>query len=224
MTAPAPLETLEVLTGENPQHAVIWLHGLGADYHDFESLVPEIITDDFPPIRFIFPNAPVRPITLNGGMPMRGWYDIKGLDMDQRQDSDGIRESQAGIEALISQEKDRGVPASKIILAGFSQGGAVVLHTGIRHPETLGGIIALSTYLPLGDTLDAEKTEAALKTPIFQAHGTYDPIVAYQLGEMTRDLLQSLGVQVTYKTYPMEHSLHYEEIDAIKSWLGNIFK
>lgn len=221
MSAAAPLETLVVTTGDSPRSSIIWLHGLGANYHDFESIVPEITSESMPPLRFVFPNAPVRPITINGGIPTRGWYDIAGLEMDQRQDAEGVRASAASIEELIAAEKEQGIEARNIFLAGFSQGGAIALHVGLRHPETLAGILALSTYLPLADTLAAEKTAAGIATPVFQAHGTYDPVVAFRLGKMTREWLEEAGATVSFHSYPMQHSLCLEEIEEIRSWLGN---
>ena len=168
------LETIEIETGASPRAAVIWLHGLGADGHDFEPIVPELGLPAAPALRFVFPHAPLQAVTMNGGAVMRAWYDVTG---DGRQDAAGIRASQARVEALIARERARGVAARSIVLAGFSQGGAVALQTGLRHPERLAGILALSSYLPLPDTLAHEASEANRDVPIFMAHGTQDPVI-----------------------------------------------
>ena len=214
------LECIEVETGPNPKASVIWMHGLGADGHDFEPIVAEL---DLPaePIRFIFPNAPMRPVTVNNGMVMRAWYDIKTFPV-RREDEDGMRESQKQIEALIAREKTRGSPAMRIVLAGFSQGGAVALHTALRHPERLAGIMALSTYLPLAATVQAEATAINRDIPIFMAHGQYDPVIEINRATASRDALAALGYSVEWRDYPMEHSVHPREIADIGEWLQKV--
>ena len=214
----ALLPTIEISTGDSPQLAIIWLHGLGADGHDFEPIVPEL---DLPfPARFVFPHAPVRPITVNGGMEMRGWYDILGFGMNMRQDAAGIRVSAAAVTRLIDREIERGLQASQIVLAGFSQGGAIALHTALREPRALGGVLALSTYLPLGDLLAAERSPANGGIPIFMAHGSGDPLLPLALAESARRTLEDLSYAVDWHVYPMQHSVCAEEITAIAAWLG----
>ncbi len=215
-----PLPTVEIETAANPKHAVIWLHGLGADGHDFEPIVPELVDRAWPALRFVFPHAPVRPVTVNGGMPMRAWYDIAGMEIAQRQDEAGMRASIAQVEELIAREQARGVAAENIILAGFSQGGAVVLAGGVRHAQKLGGIVALSTYLPLAEKTAAEADAVNRAIPIFQAHGSVDPIVPQTLGAMSRDHLQRLGYAVEWHSYPMAHQVCAEEIADLRRWLG----
>ena len=198
--------------------SVIWLHGLGADGRDFIPIVPELGLGDLP-IRFIFPHAPERPVTVNMGYVMRAWYDIRSMDISDRQDEQGTRESEAQIAAWIAHEEARGIPAERIILAGFSQGGAIVLHTGLRYPRALGGIMALSTYLPLADAVDDERHQANLHTPIFMAHGEDDPIIPLSLAERSRDTLTSLGHAVDWHCYPMPHSVHPREVGDMAVWL-----
>jgi len=215
-----PLQTIEIETAANPRHAVIWLHGLGADGHDFEPIVPQLVDRTWPALRFVFPNAPVRPITINGGMAMRAWYDISGLEIAQRQDEAGIRESIRLVGELIEREVARGVAAQNILLAGFSQGGAIVLGCGVRYPQRLGGIIALSTYLPLAEKTDAEAAPANRDVPVFMAHGMLDPTISHALGEMSRDYLAQRGYNVEWRAYPMAHQVCAEEIGDLKRWLG----
>ncbi len=215
-----PLQTIEIETAANPRHAVIWLHGLGADGHDFEPIVPQLVDRSWPALRFVFPNAPVRPITINGGMAMRAWYDISGLEIAQRQDEAGIRESIRLVGELIEREVARGVAAQNILLAGFSQGGAIVLGGGVRYPQRLGGIIALSTYLPLAEKTDAEAAPANRDVPVFMAHGMLDPTISHALGEMSRDYLAQRGYNVEWRAYPMAHQVCAEEIADLKRWLG----
>lgn len=198
--------------------SVIWLHGLGADGHDFEPIVPELGLGGAP-IRFIFPHAPERPVTINMGYVMRAWYDITAPDLSQRQDEAGTRESEQQLRAWIEHEKGRGISPERIILAGFSQGGAIVLHTGLRYPERLGGIMALSTYLPLADTVADEKHAANAEVPIFMAHGNQDPIIPLTLAADSRDTLRELGHTVEWHQYPMQHSVCMQEIGAIAGWL-----
>jgi phospholipase/carboxylesterase len=198
--------------------SVIWLHGLGADGHDFEPVVPELGLGGAP-IRFIFPHAPERPVTINMGYVMRAWYDITAPDLSQGQDEAGTRESEQQLRTWIEHEKARGILPERIILAGFSQGGAIVLHTGLRYPERLGGIMALSTYLPLADSVADEKHAANAGLPIFMAHGTQDPIIPLPLAEQSRETLRELGHTVEWHQYPMQHSVCLEEIGAIAQWL-----
>jgi len=198
--------------------SVIWLHGLGADGHDFEPIVPELGLGDVP-LRFIFPHAPERPVTINMGYVMRAWYDISAPDITQGQDEAGTRESEQRLCDWIAHEREQGIPAGRIILAGFSQGGAVVLHTGLRYPEPLGGIIALSTYLPLADSVADEKHAANAHVPIFMAHGSEDPIIPLAVAERSRDTLSTLGHAVAWHEYPMSHSVCPAEIGAIAGWL-----
>ena len=216
-----PLPCIEKTTGPNPRHAVIWLHGLGADGNDFLPIVPELVDPNWPPLRFVFPHAPVRPITINGGMAMRAWYDISGMEIAQRQDETGIRASIGLLEELIQRETARGIAAANISLAGFSQGGAIVLAGGIRHAQRLGGIIALSTYLPMAEKTDAEANAANRGTPIFMAHGMLDPTISHALGEMSRDYLVQRGYTVDWHAYPMAHQVCMEEIADLRTWLGS---
>ena len=212
-----PLPSVEIETGPDPRAAVIWLHGLGADGHDFEPIVPEI--ELAAPVRFVFPHAPVRPVTLNQGMPMRAWYDIYQLGGGP-EDAQGVRASQKLVEQMIAAEKRRG--AEKIVLAGFSQGGAIVLQTALRHPERLSGVLALSTYLPLHTTLAAERSAANRDLPIFMAHGQYDDIIPLARAEQSRRLLEGLGYPLEWHTYPMPHSVCPEEIVHLSQFLGRI--
>jgi phospholipase/carboxylesterase len=213
------LPSVDIETAPHPTHSVIWLHGLGADGNDFAPIVPELVSPEWPALRFVFPHAPVRPVTVNGGMPMRAWYDIAGVDLVSREDGSGMRASIASVEALIAQENARGVPTSHILLAGFSQGGAIALAAGLRHAQTLAGVIALSTYLPLRESFAAERSAANAATPIFWGHGTADPIVPLTRGVGARDLLQSLGYQVAWHTYPMPHSVCSEEVADLRQWI-----
>ncbi|ANY14893.1 alpha/beta hydrolase [Bordetella pseudohinzii] len=216
------LDCIEVETGANPAHAVIWLHGLGADGNDFVPVVPELGLRT--PVRFIFPNAPVAPVTINGGMAMRSWYDILVMDLVRHEDAAGIRASEAAIQKLIARENARGIPTSRIVLAGFSQGCAMTLHTGLRLPEKLAGMVGLSGYLPLIDTARAERLPANADTPIFLAHGLYDPVVALARAEASRAALQSLGYAVQWHTYPMPHSVCLEEIQDIGAFLRDVLR
>jgi phospholipase/carboxylesterase len=213
------LETVEVDTGRNPTGTVLWMHGLGADGHDFESLVPELVRPGERALRFVFPHAPVRPVTINGGYVMRAWYDIVGIDRHSAQDEAGIRDSDAGLRALLRRENERGIVTERIVLAGFSQGGAMALYTGTRWPERLAGIMGLSCYMLLAAQFEAERAAANRTTPIFLAHGTQDPVVDPRLGEETRRLLEAKGHPVQWHTYPMPHSVCAEEVADIASWL-----
>lgn len=215
------LATIEVETGARPDAAVIWMHGLGADGHDFEPVVPELRLPPGLRVRFVFPHAPIRPVTINAGMRMRAWYDIFQLG-GGAEDEAGIRASQAEVEKLIERETQRGVRPGRIVLAGFSQGGAMALHTGLRHPEPLAGIIALSTWLPLAAQLPAERSAANVRTPIFMAHGTEDPMVPLALAQASRAALERLGYAVEWHQYPMPHSVCGEEIADIAAFLVRI--
>jgi len=216
------LETVEVQTGPNPTGTVIWLHGLGADGHDFEPIVPELARSGERALRFVFPHAPVRPVTLNAGYAMRAWYDIIGLDRHAAQDEEGVRSSDAAVRALIRRENERGIPTSRIVLAGFSQGGAQALYTGTRLPEKLAGIMGLSCYMLLAPRFAAERSEANQTTPIFMAHGVQDAVVAPHLGDETRRLLETAGYVVEWRTYPMAHAVSPQEIADIAEWLRRL--
>lgn len=216
------LETIELDSAPNPTVSIIWMHGLGADGNDFVPLVKELDLRGCPGIRFIFPSAGTMPVTINNGYVMRAWYDILVSDLVRREDEAGLRASQQQIEALIEREKARGIPASRIILAGFSQGCAMTLQTGLRHPEPLAGLMCLSGYLPLADKTALERTPASLQTPIFMAHGTADPVVQIARAQQSRDLLTSMGYKVEWHEYMMQHSLCQEEIDAIGAWLKKV--
>jgi phospholipase/carboxylesterase len=216
------LGVTELQTGPNPVGSVIWMHGLGADGHDFEPIVPELVRPDERPLRFVFPHAPVRPVTINNGYAMRAWYDIIGIDRQSRQDEAGIRGSDAAVRALIRRENDRGIPAERIVLAGFSQGAAMALFSGTRYPQKLAGIMGLSGYMVLAPTFDAERDNANQTVPIFLAHGTEDPVVALQLGEDTHQLLEATQYSVEWHTYRMPHSVCPEEIADIVEWLRRV--
>ena len=215
----APLETVEPEPSSRAAASVVWLHGLGADGHDFESLVPELRLPAGMPVRFVFPHAPLRPVTINGGWRMRAWYDIVGLDRNAPEDAVGIRASAEAVRALVAREAERGVPPARVVLAGFSQGGAIALFEGLRHPERLGGILALSTYLPLAGRLAAEAHPANAAVSIFMAHGTSDPTVPYALGEESKDALVRRGAAVSWHAYPMGHALCAEEIADLRVFL-----
>jgi phospholipase/carboxylesterase len=212
------LDSIEITTGDAPRLAVLWLHGLGADGHDFEPIVPELGLRF--PVRFVFPHAPVRPVTINGGMQMRAWYDILGFDRRAKEDAAGIRASAAAIAELIDREIERGMSSDRIVLAGFSQGGAIALHTALRETRPLAGVLALSTYLPLAATVASERSAANAGLPIFIAHGTDDPVLPLELGETSRRALEALGYAVDWHAYPMVHSVCMEEVSAIGAWLA----
>lgn len=217
------LDCVEHSTGPTPAWSILWLHGLGADGHDFAPIVPELLRPGWPALRFVFPHAPVRPVTLNNGVPMRAWYDLKNLDLDQRADESGVRESIAQVEALLARENERGVPNERILLAGFSQGGAIALAAGVRREQPLAGLIGLSTYLPMGSTTQAEATPQALKTPVFMAHGSHDPVVPEGFGARSRDLLASLGMAINWHSYPMQHAVCAEEVRDLGQWMDQRF-
>jgi len=215
------LPAIELETAPNPTASIIWMHGLGADGNDFVPIVDEM---ELParPIRFVFPHAPVQPVTINGGFMMRAWYDVVTDDFSRREDERGVRESQRMIEALIRRENERGIPTRDIVLAGFSQGGAMALHTGLRYPERLAGIMALSTYVPIPKALEAEASAANRDVPIFMAHGTGDPIIPLMLAGASRQLLARLGYDVQWHEYSMAHSVMWEEIADIGRWLQRV--
>jgi phospholipase/carboxylesterase len=214
------LPCIEKETGAEPRYAIIWLHGLGADGSDFVPIVPELVAPEWPAIRFVFPNAPARPVSLNGGMVMPAWYDIVGIDIASKQDEPGIRSAIAEINALIGREVERGIPADRVFLAGFSQGGSVAFAAGVRHTDKLAGLIALSTYVPLHEKSDGELADANRGTPIFQAHGDADPTVAPVLGTMSRDWLRAAGYEVDWHSYPMGHEVCLPEIADLREWLA----
>ena len=217
------LERIEIETAPSPTASVIWMHGLGADGHDFEPIVPELGLPAGLAVRFIFPHAPVRPVTINNGMAMRAWYDI--LEMGgAREDGEGLRESQAAIEALIANEEARGIVAGRMVLAGFSQGGAIAFQAGLRHPQKLAGIMALSTYLPLAGTVEAERHAANRGLPVFMAHGSVDPMISIGRAQQSRAMLEALGYPVEWHEYPMPHSVCPEEIADITAWLVKVLK
>jgi phospholipase/carboxylesterase len=216
------LATVEIETASQPSAAVIWLHGLGADGNDFAGLVPELDLEACPDIRFVFPHAPSMPVTVNGGYVMPAWYDIYGADLVKRQDEAGIRASDKAIHALIVREVARGIAPECIVLAGFSQGCAMALHTGLRYPHKLAGIVALSGYLPLADKFSAERHSANTDTPIFMAHGSQDTVVVPARGEASCNLLSGLGYAVEWHSYPMPHSVHPSEIADISQFLTRV--
>ena len=218
MSAPA-LESIEIETAPGPQASIIWMHGLGADGSDFAPLADEI---ELPvAVRYVFPHAPMMPVSINGGYVMRAWYDISDAAI-RREDEQGVRASQQSVEALLAREKSRGIAAQRIVLAGFSQGGAIALQTGLRHGERLAGIMALSTYVPLADTLAAEAHAANRAVPIFMAHGSADPMIACARARASRDLLLQQAYAVEWHEYPMQHALCPQEIAAIGAWLRRV--
>jgi len=220
-------ETVEVASGASPEGSVIWLHGLGADGHDFEPIVPQLGLAGQLGLRFVFPHAPMRPVTINGGMTMRAWYDIITLDRGGAQDEIGIRESGEQLKMLVERERERGMPYEKIVLAGFSQGGAIALHTALRFPQRLAGLMALSTYLPLPGSFDEEvagNSEAqSNELPVFMAHGSFDPMLPMALGQQSHEVLEKAGYEVEWHEYPMAHAVCPEEIGDIRNWLLSVF-
>jgi phospholipase/carboxylesterase len=225
---PALLETVEHETGPSPRWSVLWLHGLGADGHDFAPIVPELVRPGWPALRFVFPHAPMRAVTINNGMRMRAWYDIRNFSADElaggdRADSDGVLESVVQVEALIAREVARGVPPGRILLAGFSQGGAIALSAGLRRVQPLAGIVALSTYLPMAPQATQFLQHAALQQPVFMAHGSADPVVPTRAGERGAEVLRSLGFELEWHAYPMGHSVCAEEIGDLGDWLERRF-
>lgn len=222
----ALLERIEIESAPHPTAAVIWLHGLGASGDDFAAIVPELDVSGCPAIRFVFPHAPVMPVTLNGGYVMPAWYDIFGTELGagavKREDASGIHASRQAVEALIAHEVARGIHPSKIVIAGFSQGCAMALHVGLRHPAKLAGIMALSGYLPLADSVTTELSPANAQTPIFMAHGTQDPVVMLSRAVASREALVGLGYPVQWHTYAMPHSVHPQEIADISGFLRQV--
>ncbi len=215
------LQAVEIETRPKPSHSVIWLHGLGADGNDFVPIIQEL---SLPPvgIRFVFPHAPMRPVTVNGGFVMRAWYDIVYQDLALKEDEPGLRQSQKSIEELIAREESRGVPANRIVIAGFSQGGVISLQTGLRQPKRLAGVMSLSAYLPLASTIGKERNAANYDMPIFLGHGTADNIVPLPLGTASRDQLLKLGYDVDWHQYSMPHSVCAEELEDIGAWLARV--
>jgi len=216
------LETFEIETGPDPRAAIIWMHGLGADAHDFEPVVPHLDLGPRRPARYVFPNAPVRPVTLNGGMSMRAWYDLYSIDRNAPEDEAGVRGSAAGIDALIERETERGVPSNRIVIAGFSQGGALALFTALRYGDRLAGVLALSTYLPLAAAVIDERTDANAGLPIFMAHGASDDVVPINFARNSRKRLTKLGYDVEWREYPLPHSVSLDELVDIKAFLERV--
>ena len=215
------LQAIEIETKPKPSHSVIWLHGLGADGNDFVPIVQQL---SLPPlgIRFVFPHAPMRPVTINGGFVMRAWYDIVLQDLAMKEDEPGLRQSQEMIEQLIAKEQSRGVPMSRIVIAGFSQGGVIALQTGLRQPERLAGVMSLSAYVPLTSKIEKERNATNQNVPIFLGHGIADNIVPLPLGIASRDQLLKLGYDVDWHQYPMPHSVCAEELEDISEWLMRV--
>lgn len=218
----AELDIIESETGANPGATIIILHGLGADGNDFVPIAQELDLSSLGPVRFVFPHAPVIPVTINNGYPMRAWYDILGMDLVRREDEPGLRRSLAQVEDLIENEVKRGMPANRIVLAGFSQGCAMALMAGLRHKERLAGIVGMSGYLPLAQSTVAERTDANALTPIFLAHGRQDNVVVLERGTASRDALRALGYEVEWHEYPMAHSVCMEEIADLNAWLVKV--
>jgi phospholipase/carboxylesterase len=217
------LDVLETETGSSPEWSVLWLHGLGADGHDFAPIVPELVRRDWPALRFVFPHAPVRPVTINNGMRMRAWYDIVGMDFPNRADSEGVAQSIVQVEALIAREQARGISPERLLLAGFSQGGAIALAAGLRRSRPLAGLIALSTYLPGAEQAAGALAEAAIRQPIFMAHGNSDPVIPLAYAERSAQVLKGLGFALDWHRYPMAHQVCAEEIRDLGDWMGQRF-
>jgi len=217
------LDCVELQTDPNPRYAVIWLHGLGADGYDFVPVVRELELSGAPAARYVFPHAPQIPVTINNGYVMRAWYDILGTELVRSEDATRIRASAAAVDRLIEREVARGVARSRLVLAGFSQGGAITLQAGTRAVEPLAGLLALSTYLPLADSVEGEASKASRSTPIFMAHGTSDPVIPLARSTASRDRLQALGYKVQWHEYPMPHSVNADEIGAIAEFLRRVF-
>jgi len=217
-----PLQVIEAQTGENPVATILIMHGLGADGRDFVPIAEQLDLSSVGPVRYLFPNAPVMPVTINGGYEMPAWYDILAADLVRREDEAGLRKSQASIEALLEREKARGIPASRIVVAGFSQGSAMALMVGLRHAEALAGIVGMSGYLPLADLTLAERSAASLKTPIFLAHGSRDGVVTLPRATASRDALKAMAYAVDWHEYPMEHSVCPQEVSDLQAWLQRV--
>jgi phospholipase/carboxylesterase len=225
MTLP---QTVEIEPTSDARGSVIWLHGLGADGHDFEPIVPELQLPHTVPLRFVFPHAPLRPVTLNGGMTMRAWYDIISLDRSGPQDEQGIRESASSVASLIEREQDRGIAADQIVIAGFSQGGAIAMHASLRFGRKLAGLMSLSSWLPLGERFADEvannPNSQARDLPVFMAHGSFDPVLPISLGQQSRVALQGAAYDIEWHEYPMAHAVCAEEIRDIRNWLLTVFE
>ncbi|TBV73035.1 alpha/beta hydrolase [Pseudoxanthomonas winnipegensis] len=217
------LDAVELQTGPQPSWSVLWLHGLGADGNDFAPIVPELVRPGWPALRFVFPHAPVRPVTINNGLRMRAWYDIAGMDFATRADAAGVEQSIGQVEALLAREGERGIAPSNVLLAGFSQGGAITLAAGVRRRVPLAGLIALSTYLPGADQLADFASEAAKAQPIFMGHGTSDPVVLPAFGQRSAQALNAAGFQVDWHDYPMAHSVSAEEVRDLGDWMSRRF-
>lgn len=222
-STPALLETVEQETGPAPAWSVLWLHGLGADGHDFAPIVPELVRRDWPALRFVFPHAPVRAVTINNGVRMRAWYDIVGMDFATRADSEGIEESIVQVQALIDRELARGIAPQRLLLAGFSQGGAIALSSALRRTQPLGGVIALSTYLPGIDQAAQHLAAEATQQPVFMAHGSGDPVIPMVHAQRSAQALQAMGFDVQWHAYPMGHQVCAEEIAALADWMSRLF-
>lgn len=216
------LDAVELAPPATPDAAVVWLHGLGADGHDFPPVVPMLGLPEDHGVRFVFPHAPRIPVTVNGGVLMPAWYDILGMDFDTRVDEPGLLRSVEQVTALLERERERGIPSERLVLAGFSQGGAIALYLGLRHPTQLAGIMALSTYLACDGELEAQRTEAGARTPVFQAHGTQDPMVPLALGQAARERLLGLEQPLEWHEYPMGHEVCAEELAAAGTWLRGV--
>ena len=217
---PSLLTTVEIEPKTAARSSVIWMHGLGADARDFEPIVPELRLPDELGIRFVFPNAPIRPVTVNGGMRMRAWYDVLSMDLPRQEDPEGVYASERALCDLLEREKQRGIAADRIVLAGLSQGGAMALHTALRYPDRLAGILALSCYLPLTSKFSDERRPANQPTPIFMAHGDYDAVIPMRYGQQSAELLENLGYSVAWQDYGMGHEVCWEEIRDIAQWLS----
>lgn len=217
------LPAIEMSTGEQPGWSLIWLHGLGADGHDFVPIVPELVRPGWPALRFVFPHAPVRAVTINQGMEMRAWFDILGADFARREDAAGVADSVQQVARLVAREQqEHGIGPGKVILAGFSQGAAIALACGLTQPDGLAGIIALSGYLPVAGVTLSRITDAGRATPVFMAHGSADPVVPPALGRASREALAGAGVAVDWREYPMPHSVCAEEVADLRQWLGGL--
>jgi phospholipase/carboxylesterase len=217
------LTAIEIEPPGATRSAIIWMHGLGADGNDFRPIVPELHLPPELGIRFVFPNAPIRSVTINAGMQMRAWYDILSIDLPREEDDTGIRDSERLIQNLIRRENERGIPTARIMLAGFSQGGAMALHTGLRYPERLRGILALSCYVPLAKTLEGERHPANQDIPVFLSHGQLDPVIPVRYGRASLELLKSLGYRPDWHEYPMGHEVCWEEIQDIGGWIKEVY-
>lgn len=217
------LDTVERQTGPEPAWTILWLHGLGADGNDFAPIVPELVRPQWPALRFVFPHAPVRPVTINGGMRMRAWYDIADMNFADRGDAEGVEQSITEVDALIAREAERGIPAERVLLAGFSQGGAITLAAGLRRRTPLAGLIALSTYLPAEGHVLAARAAGAESQPVFMAHGMFDPVVPFSAGRRTAQTFEGLGFPLEWKSYPMQHQVCAEQIRDLGDWLQQRF-